>query len=108
MKRLLTSDPLTGSKTYFHKDPVTGLITLEEQQDVTDIIEGNKIAQNDGTNGWTPSRDMKHVATIPLCVLHQWSVEAGVHMNSPAMGEIIKKKLNDPDFRGFRTGLGIV
>ena len=106
MKRILTSDPLTGSVTYFHKDPVTGLIGIENTQDVTDIVERNKRIQNDGTDGWSPSKDLKHVASVPLGILHQWAIEAGVPLNSKAMGEIIKKRLNDPDYAAFRTGSG--
>jgi hypothetical protein len=107
MKRLLTRDELAGSATYFHV--IDGKVGIENLQDITDVIEGNKRAQNAGNNGWTPSRDMKHVATIPNIVLMQWANEAGVKFNdSKAMQEIIKKKMNDPDFRLFRTGLGKV
>lgn len=106
MKRLLTTDPLTGSATYFHHDPLTGKVGFEQVQDVTAIVEQNKTLQNHGTNGWTKSRDMKHVASVPLCILHQWALDAGVPMNSKEFGEVVKKRLNDPDFRAFRTGLG--
>jgi hypothetical protein len=108
MKRLLTDDPLTGSKTYFHYDPMTKKITLEDVQDVTEIVERNRVMQNSGLSGYTKSKDMKHVATIPLCFLTKWANEAGVSLNDKAMGEIIKKKLNDPDFKAFRTGMGHV
>ena len=105
MKRILSRDPLTGSTTYFHIDQ-DGKIGIEEVQDVTQIVEANKRAQNDGTDGWTPSKDMKHVACIPLCILHQWALDAGVNINSKEMGEVIKKRMNDPDFAAFRTGSG--
>jgi hypothetical protein len=108
MKRLISSDPLTGSATYWHYDASTHSFRIENVQDVTDIVEQNKVAQTDGNNGWTKTREMKHVGTIPMCILHQWALEAGVPMASKEMGEVIKKKLNDPDFRAFRTGLGTV
>lgn len=108
MKRLLSRDQLTGSASYWHYDDTTKSFRIQNVQDVTDIVEQNKVAQTNGTNGWTKSRDMKHVGTIPMCVLHQWALEAGVPMASKEFGEIIKKKLNDPDYRAFRTGLGAI
>lgn len=102
MKRLLTSDPFTGVSTYFHKDPVTGKITLEDVQDVTSVVEQNKALQKET---FDKRSEMWPVATVPLCVLYQWAVEAGVDMNSKEFGEVVKKKLNDPDNRAFRTGV---
>jgi hypothetical protein len=102
MKRILTSDQITGTVTYFHRDPVTGQIGIETQQDVTQIVEQNKALQNET---FSKSSDMWPVATIPLCILHQWALDAGLPMNSKEFGEVIKKKLNDPDNRAFRTGV---
>ncbi len=80
-------------------------------QDVQPIIDLNKADQNDRdfNNGYTPSRDMQHVARIPLVVLEQWAKEAGIpkaKIYGKAMNEIIRKKLNDPDNLFLRTGLG--
>ena len=108
MKRLLSFDPLTGIQTIFHYRPDTDGFTIETRQDVEAIIQANKAAQNDGTNGWSPTREFKHVASIPWKDLLLWSIESGVEMNDPAFGDIIKRRLNDPDFRYFRTGLGVI
>jgi len=108
MKRLISSDPLTGSATYFHHDSSSNTFRIENIQDVTDIVEQNKIAQTDGNNGWSKSREFKYVGNVPILIMHQWAMEAGVALNSKEFGEVLKKKLNDPDFRAFRTGLGQV
>jgi hypothetical protein len=46
MKRLLTSDPLTGIETWFHKDG-SGF-QLETTQDVSAILDQNKAMQGEG------------------------------------------------------------
>jgi hypothetical protein len=84
---------------------------VKRTQDVESIIDENKRRQNDGTNGWTQSKDMKHVATIPLIIVEQWAKEAGIpkrDIYGHAMTEIIRKKLNDPSNLFLRTGLGEV
>jgi hypothetical protein len=40
-----------------------------------------------------------------MIILQQWANEAGLAMNDKAFGEVVKKKLNDPDNRFMRTGL---
>jgi len=94
---LLTSSH--GIDTYAHLDH-DGSLTIENKFDASPIIEANKIAQNDGTNGWTPSRDMKRVASVPLVLLHLWD-SMGI---SPTKDPVaFRRKLNDPDIRAFRT-----
>lgn len=104
MKKLFSVDPLTGTKTTFEADPLKpGAFTLHTEVDIESIVEENKRRQNDGTGGWSKSKEWRHAASIPFIMLVKWAEEAGVDMNSPAMSEIIKKKMNDPDFRLFRT-----
>lgn len=100
MKRLLSVDPLTGTQTIFHHDPLTGEIGYETKTDITDVIERNKKAQNESID---KRKELWPVATVPLCVLHQWSIESGVPMNDKAFGDVVKRKLNDSDNRLFRT-----
>jgi hypothetical protein len=108
VKKRISYDPLTGIETIFHDRPDTDGFTIETRQDIDAIIKANKAAQNDGSNGWSPSRELKHVASIPFGVLLLWSSESGVEMNDPAFGDVVKRKLNDPDMRYFRTGLGVI
>ncbi len=88
-------------------------LNVKREQDVAPILDFNKACQNDSDfrDGYTPSGDMKHVARIPVVVLEQWYKEAGRPTGGvygPAMNEVIRKKLNDPDNRFLRTGLGEV
>lgn len=89
----------------------TGGLEVRTFQDVEPILDQNKRDQNnpDFNNGYTPSGDMKHVARVPLIMLQLWAKEAGIsNVFGDEMKEIVKKKLNDPDNKFIRTGLGEV
>ena len=102
MKRILTKDDLTGTTTFFHKDAVTGHIGIQTVQDIEPVLERNKALQNEQFN---KKSEMWPVGTVPMVILYQWALEAGVKFGSKEHGEVIKRKLNDPDNRGFRTGV---
>jgi len=106
MKKLISADPLTGISTYFVDDPSSSKFHIETVQDIEPVLEMNRVRMTDGSNGWTPSKDMKHVASVPMIVLQIWANEAGVAMNDPAFGEVVKRKLNDADFSKMRTSEG--
>ena len=75
-------------------------------QDVEPILNENKKRQNNGTDGHTTSRDLKHVASIPIVVAEQWMKADGVNWRSltgPEREKYIRKKLNDPDNSFLRT-----
>lgn len=104
MKLPFSHDPLTGVTTWFHDDPGIDGFHLETTQDVEPIIKTNRAIQNE-TDGWSKGRNMRHAATIPMVLLHQWAQELGITIHDPAMAEVIKTKLNDPDYRNLRTGV---
>jgi hypothetical protein len=89
---------------------------ITRSQDIAPILDFNKELQNDSTfnNGYTPSRDMQHVASIPVVVYEQWWKDLCKHMGrkcniyGPEMKEYVKRQLNDPDNKFLRTGQGTV
>lgn len=106
MKRVVDSEG--GVTTTFHYDEDGDRSTIETVQDVESILEANKAMQTDG-DGYTPSRDLKHIASIPLVVAQKWMQEDGV--NFLALGKqdkaaYLRRKLNDPDWRYLRTSSG--
>jgi hypothetical protein len=102
MKRLLERDPLTGIETWFHKEGDG--FSLQTTQDVSAIVDLNKALQNaDISKG--QGNEFWHAARVPMIILQQWANEAGLTMNDKAFGEVVKRKLNDPDNRFMRTGL---
>ena len=104
MKRLFSRDVVTGVETWFHDDPGIDGFHLETKQLCDPILEDNKRFQAH-FDGWTPSRNMRHAACIPMILLHQWAEEVGISLHDEAMGEVIKLKLNDPEYRHLRTGV---
>jgi len=80
--------------------------TIERVQDVEPILSNNKARQNDGTDGYSKSRDLKQIASIPLVVAEQWIKEDGVNwlqLTGQEREKYIRRKLADPDNFYLRT-----
>lgn len=71
------------------------------------ILERNK--QFDSyTDGYTPSRDLQHVASIPMSVIALWIQRYGVDPTARGNETLLMRLLNDPEWREVRTGPGTV
>jgi len=71
------------------------------------ILERNK--QFDSyTDGYTPSRDLQHVASIPMSVIALWIERFGVDPTARGNEKLLARLLNDPEWREVRTGPGRV
>jgi len=99
--RPLSIDPFTGQRQTWHYDATDDSVTVATEQDVTAIVEANKAAAASA-----PSRyggEMHRVASIPMSVY--WELkEKGILRDQKAL----RKWLNDPDNRVFRTRFGRV
>ena len=97
-------------QTRWHEDESAGQVTVERVQDVEPILDNNKRLLNDGSNGYSKSKDLKRVASIPLVVLEQWMKEDGVNFlampHGPDREKYLRKKLNDPNNKWLRTSGG--
>ncbi len=57
---------------------------------------------------------MKHIASIPNNIYYRWMIEDGMdartvmRMKGRETKEWLRRRLNDPDWRHLRTGLGAV
>lgn len=105
MSRLLekTAD---GGELYFSHDTSEERFVLHYRQDVEPVIEYNKARQNDGTGGWSPTRELRHVARIPLGVLQQWIEKYGVDPTARGQEDLLRRLLNDPENKYLRVGTG--
>jgi hypothetical protein len=91
-------------RTEFHKDAVTGAVTVNRVQNVEPILDRNKaLATHD--NGYSPSRIFRRAASIPLVVVEQWLRE-GIDVFNPDHASAIRAKLNSSDFLFLRTAPG--
>lgn len=95
-KFLIDYDPMSGIYSEFAYDAMDNQYVLNSAQDVSGIIEANKIDMN------TPQRTIdglgRKVASIPLSIL--WDLrKKGIAQDDEAMA----RWLNDSDNRFFRT-----
>ena len=95
-----------GLNTEFDSDALDDAVTIRRVQDVEPIIENNKALFKSG-DGYTPSRDLKRIASIPLSVIEEWMKE-GVNIFDPNCAAAIRRKLNDPQYLYLRTAPGRV
>ena len=100
--RLFDYDEYTGLKKVWHYDAEKDEATIETVQDISSIIEMNKIDQTQSdNNGW--KGEFHHVARIPLSVYYK--LQAECKLNDDAY---MKSWLNNPDNRFFRVKEGQV
>lgn len=71
------------------------------------VIERNK-AMFTHNDGYTPSRDMRRVASIPYIVGLKWLNEEGWWFMDPDASDKLAAKLNDPEWGHLRTAPGRV
>jgi|TARA_Y100000114_G_C11702922_1_gene299392 hypothetical protein len=96
-----------GTKYFVEAD---GKLTVKNSQDVNPILQKNKRLYN-LNDGYSKSKDLKRVASIPSLVLQLWAKEYNGTNNWFAIPDIerkriLKLKLNSNEFRYFRTASG--
>lgn len=90
--------------TTWQYDEPTNNIVVGRFQDVEPILEHNKrLATMD--DGYSPSRNLRRVASIPMIVVEQWMQE-GISIFNKNHRDAIRKKLNDPENLFLRTAPG--
>lgn len=100
-KRIISDDSdTTGIVTSFHYDADKDEAIIQKSQDVSGIIEANKQQFNSAPERWG---EWTKVGSIPLSVYYELERQ-GITKDQEAM----KKWLNDPDNRYFRTRPGTV
>lgn len=103
MVPLLKSE--TGIKYSFDIDD--GKMYLRAQADVYDMLELNKAALT-ANNGWSKSRMMRRIASVPTILRLKWLWEEGWDAWNLEHYDMLKRKLRDPEYRHLRTAPGRV
>ena len=87
-----------------------GKLTVNNQQNLNPLMERNKklYTLNDG---YTKSREMRRVASVPPLILQIWTKEYNGTNNcwglpKDTQKKIMRTKLNSSEFRYFRTSEG--
>ena len=108
MKKDIKVDGL--KKETFLLDEKEKQIVVKEEVNIDPHIKNNKRLYN-LNDGYSKSRDLKRVASIPTLALQVWANEYNGTNNWFALPKetqkkILKKKLNSSEFKYFRTAEG--
>jgi hypothetical protein len=101
--KLFDFDPITGTKKLWHYDADKDQATIQTVIDATNVVSANRerFDSFDEKAGW--KGDMHHVASIPMALFYQMKAEGKLDDQA-----YMKRWLNDPDNRAFRTRPGEV
>ena len=109
MAKVRSTEWDAGVKTRYIQES-DGKLTIHNQQNLSPLMERNKklYTQNDG---YTASRDMRRVASVPPIILQLWTKEYNGSNNWWALPKdtqkkIMRTKLNSNEFRYFKTSEG--
>ena len=93
----------TGTRKMWHYDAEKDEATIETIIDATQIVSDNKERFNSFDEKANWKGDMHHVASIPMALYYQLKAEGKLEDEA-----YMKRWLNDPDNRAFRTRPGEV
>jgi hypothetical protein len=99
---ILDADPVSGQYSTFEYDPAEDMYLLKNGQELTNIIEDNKVAYN-GEHARHGDGFGRKVASIPLHIYFDLR-KKGIVQDPKAF----KRWLNDRDNLAFRTSPGHV
>lgn len=103
MPRPFVLDTVDGVTSYAYLDPTDGRFVYGHRADVEPNIEANKALAKDGTGGWSPTREFKRVASIPVTVALMWKERFGIDAWDQDHWPAVLRLLDDPDWRFLRT-----
>lgn len=87
-----------------------GNAVVQYAQDVEPILEANRQRQSDPHKG----KEMRHIASIPHVVMHQWLADAGLpagwwlRADRKEKAQFVRKKLNSSEWQWLKTQPGKV
>ena len=109
MTKVRSTEWDAGVKTRYIQES-DGKLTINNQQNLNPLLDRNKklYTQNDG---YTASRDMRRIASVPPIMLQLWTKEYNGSNNWWALpketqNKIMRTKLNSSEFKYFRTSEG--
>lgn len=103
-KRLIEVQP-DGIVEWLHFDNATGDFAIERVQDVDPVLDQNKERANH-ESGYSPSRDLREIADIPMIVALKWLEDYGVDVFNDGHMPAVKRLLRDPEWMYLRSSPG--
>lgn len=90
---------------HYRRTNADGSVTYAMGQDVEPLLDRNKAMANHN-DGYTPSREMRRVASIPFALWMKVKSEQGIDLFDPDNKDALVRILNDPDYAYLRTAPG--
>lgn len=81
-------------------------ITVKVSVDPEIFVENNKKLQNNGTNGFSKSRDLRHIATLDSVTIMKLKKEFDIDVFNRDDDAKLKKWLRNPENKYYRTCSG--
>lgn len=94
-----------GMVEILHEDPAGGGFAIESRADVTAVLERNRALRAAG-DGYSPSRELRHVASIPPVVQLVWIERYGADPLAPGNEALLRRLLNSSEWSHLRTSEG--
>jgi hypothetical protein len=91
-------------RTRFVEDS-DGSLIVHREADVEPILELNKALAASG-DGYSPSREWRRAASIPLAIVEKWRNELGVDVFNPDHKPAVRRLLNSSEYLYLRTAPG--
>lgn len=92
-------------ETRYIEDEMTGDLTVVRSEDVGPALELNKALCNSG-DGYSPSREWRRAASIPMVVVEKWRNELGVDVLNQDHRQKVLELLDSNEYRFLRTAPG--
>jgi hypothetical protein len=92
-------------RTRFVTDPMTGDLTVHREADVEPLLEANKALAASG-DGYSPSRELRRAASVPMAVIEKSRNELGVDVFNPDHKPAVRRLLNSSEYLYLRTAPG--
>lgn len=103
-KRIIDYDPFTGVTSYFDYDHATDTTYVGSEQDVSLLLDRNKMLQNDPEYWKRGVRECwAHFASYPAIIIEKWLTEYGVNVFDKDHAKKVKELTNRPEYRYLKT-----
>lgn len=82
-----------------------GSLIVHREADVEPLLEANKALYTSG-DGYSPSREWRRAASIPMAIVEKWRNEHGVDVFNPDHRAAVRRLLNSNEYLYLRTAPG--
>lgn len=101
-------DNVDGAAEFLLYDEAEDRFAVESVADITSVIERNKALFTADDGGWSPTREWRRVASFPPIVIEIFKRRWGADPLARGNEALLRRLLNEPELRHFRTAPGTI